>query len=438
MKGLTSTIVLAVILAGLGGYIYFVERKKPAAGTEAKEKAFTVAAEDVEEMRIKAADGEITHLQRVNGTWQVTEPVKADADPNEPSSVASGFTSLEITRVVDENPGSVKDYGLDPPRIDVAFRAKGEKDLKHFLIGEKTPTGGDLYAMRQGDKRVFLVGSFVETTFNKTPFDFRDKSILQFDRGTVDTIEIVEGSKTLELKKAGEVEWNVVKPVTLRGDFGTIDGILNSLTSTQVQKFLDGEADLAKAGLTQPALTATVRGGGTQASLLIGRTVDGTRYAKDSNRPILFTVGENLVKDLQKNLDDLRRKDVFDARPFSATRFEFTRGTEVVAIEKTKGKDGNEVWKNTGGKELETDTAADPLNKFTNLRADSFETAVPAAARTPELTVTVKFDEGKRTEVVTFARTGGDVYAIREGEPGAAKLPASAYEDALKAIDNLK
>ena len=36
MRGLTSTLVLVVVLAGLGGYIYFVDSKKPAASADRK------------------------------------------------------------------------------------------------------------------------------------------------------------------------------------------------------------------------------------------------------------------------------------------------------------------------------------------------------------------------------------------------------------------
>ena len=47
MRGLTSTLILVVVLAGLGGYIYFVDSKRPAPGADgssaAKEKVFTVA-----------------------------------------------------------------------------------------------------------------------------------------------------------------------------------------------------------------------------------------------------------------------------------------------------------------------------------------------------------------------------------------------------------
>ena len=439
MKGLRSTIVLAVILAGLAGYIYFVEVKKPASGTPANEKVFTVDLDSVEELIIKAADGEVTHIKKSPAqTWQVTEPVIADADAGQPTAIASGLNTLDIVRVVDEHPAAVKDFGLNPPRIDVAFRAKGDKDFRHLLIGDKTATGSDLYAMRSGDQRLFLVSASVENTFNQGTFALRDKGVLKFDRNSAETIEITEGARTLAFAKAGDVEWNITKPVALRGDFGAIDGVLNTLATTEVQRFVDGETDLAKYGLDKPVLVATVSGGGKTTSLLFGKADGGHRFAKDSSRPIIFTVGDNLRTDLQKNAPDLRRKDLFDARPYSAQHFEFKRGAGVVAIEKAKGKDGVEVWKNAAGKELDTEKAADPLNKFTNLRADAIESTVPAAARAPELTVVVRFDEGKRTETISFARAGTDVYAVRDGEPGAAKVPAAAYEDALKAIDGLK
>lgn len=58
MRGLTSTLILVVVLAGLGGYIYFVDSKKPAASANAdgssgpKEKVFTLESTKVNELRI--------------------------------------------------------------------------------------------------------------------------------------------------------------------------------------------------------------------------------------------------------------------------------------------------------------------------------------------------------------------------------------------------
>ena len=79
--GLRSTIVLLVLLVGIGGYIYFVESERDPAAADAKPKAFTeLAADTIEEIRIKNADGETSHVQRVGDNWQLVEPNKADAD----------------------------------------------------------------------------------------------------------------------------------------------------------------------------------------------------------------------------------------------------------------------------------------------------------------------------------------------------------------------
>jgi len=73
--------VLLAVLIGLVAYIYFVDSKKPASGApETKAKAFTVDADQIEEIHVKPASGDASRVQKTNGTWQLVEPEKADAD----------------------------------------------------------------------------------------------------------------------------------------------------------------------------------------------------------------------------------------------------------------------------------------------------------------------------------------------------------------------
>jgi hypothetical protein len=438
MRGLTSTIVAAVVLAGLLGYIYFYEWGTPAGGTEEKERAFTaLEAENIEELRIKAASGETSHLRKGANGWEIVEPVKAEADASEASSITSNLGSLEVQRVVDENAADVAQYGLDPARVDVAFRLKDEKDFRHLLVGEKTPTGGDLYAKLQNDKKVFLIASFLDNTFNRTPFDLRDKSILEFDREKADAVEIAHGKDVLQLTRSG-TEWNVSKPLAARGDYGTIEGLVTRLSSAQMQRIVDADAkDLKAFGLDRPTLTATVASGSARAVLSFGLTEGGSVYAKDASRPIVFAVEESLLTELRKDASEFRRKDVFDFRSFNATRVEIRRGSETLAFEKTKDKDGKEIWRDAAGQTVDTAKVEDFLTKLSNLRAQSFERAQPAALKSPELAVTVRFDQEK-TETVALAKSGTDVFAARSDEPGAAKVETTPYEDAVKALDALK
>jgi hypothetical protein len=438
MRGLTSTIVAAVVLAGLVGYIYKYEWNQPPADASTMEKAFSgLEADAIEELQIKAAGGETSLLRRGEGGWTLVEPVKAEADPTEISSVTSNLTSLEVQRVVDENPADLAQYGLNPPRVDVAFRTKNDKELRHLLVGEKTPTGGDLYAKLQNEKKVFLISSFLDSTFNRTPFDLRDKSILEFDRQKVESLEIVNGPTTVQFTQSG-TDWKITRPIQARGDYGAIEGIVTRLSSGQMQRIVDAEGkDLKLYGLDRPSLVASVTAGSAKASLLLGLTEAQSTYAKDASRPMVFAVEEGLANDLKKDIGDFRRKDVFDFRSFTANRIELRRGGQTFAFEKTKDKDGKDVWRTAAGQDADTTKVEDVLTKFSNLRAQSFEASAPAAMKTPDVTVTVRFDENK-TETVSLGRSGSDAYAVRSDEPGAAKLETTPYEDALQALDALK
>jgi hypothetical protein len=193
--------------------------------------------------------------------------------------------------------------------------------------------------------------------------------------------------------------------------------------------------DLKAYGLDRPMLTAAVLSGSSRATLLVGRADEGGRFAKDAARPEVFTVEESLFTDLAKDLAEYRRKDMFDARSFTANRIETRRGDETLAFEKST--DGKETWRNAGGQNIDTAKVEDLLTKLSTVRAQSFEAAAHASLRMPALTVTVRFDDNK-TETVTFGRSGTDVFAGRADEPGTARVDAMTFDEAVKALDALK
>jgi len=246
-----SLLASVVVLGGLVGYIYFVDSKTEPNAPEVKEKVWagTLASADMEEVEIKLAAGDTAKVQKIDGTWQLVEPAKAPADDMEMTSITSSLAGLEIQRVVDANAGDVKKYGLDPARISVAFRSKGQKDPRRIEFGEKTPTGGDLYARIPGDKRVFLVSSFLDSTFNKTPFALRDKVILKIDRQKADGLELAEGTTNVQLSKKGS-DWMIVKPLATRADFAVVESSLERVGSAQMVGIIEENAtNLGKYGL---------------------------------------------------------------------------------------------------------------------------------------------------------------------------------------------
>lgn len=448
MRGLTSTLILVVVLAGLGAYIYFVDSKRPAAvagGTATdKEKVFTVEGDKVNELRV-TAQGQTSLLKKTDAGWKLVEPSAVDAEPSEAIGMATALSTIDIVRVIDDNATNLEQFGLANPSIVVEYKVEGggSGTLK---LGNKNPTQGEIYALKDNDsKRVFLVSSFHETSFNRTPFDLRDKKILKFDRDKADSIVLARGANSLELSRAG-TEWKVVKPVASRSDYSAIEGFISRLSSANMAKLLEeNPKDLAKYGLDKPSMTVTIGAGSAKTVLEIGKTENGDTYARDAARPIVFTVDSTLQTDLDKSFDDYRKKELFEFRPFYVSRLravlDSPGGAKTYELEKVKGAQpaDPDTWKVTrvGGGSHNADPAAmdDLLNKLVAIKAESF---APAGARTgldkPALVISASFDDGK-FERVRFGQGDDDAFGKRDGEDAIAKIEHMSLRAALQAFD---
>ena len=358
MRGAKSFLVLLVIAIAIGAYAYFVESKKEVsdASTTKTEKVWTMDADKVEEIEVKASNGDRTTLKKNGGTWQITAPKPADADQSAASSMASSLASLESTKTVDEKPASVKAFELDPPNVSVRVRLAGEKEFREVDLGTKTPTGTDLYARVQGQPKVFLVGSYLDGQLNRTTFDLRDKSVLKFDRTKVDSLELKpSGSPDVSLTKKSSEEWRLTTPVAAKADFSVVDGVLSKISQTQMKSIVeegDAAATLKKYGLDAPQVQAIIGAGSTRATLALGgKAPDGNLYARDLTRPMVFEVEASLLDDLKKKPDDVRQKMLFEFRSYTALNLDVAHGAEAFSFAKSAGpaKDkegvGADVWK---------------------------------------------------------------------------------------------
>ena len=437
MRGAWSTLALVAVAAGLGAYIYFVDSKKSDA--EVKEKVFAVAADAVEELRI-VSKGDTSVLKKTDGTWKLVEPLATDADGSQVSSLVDSLTSLELNRQVDPKATDLAQYGLASPKADITFTAKGGVKGR-VRLGDQTPTGTDLYAVKDDDSRVFLVSTFAETNLMRSAFDLRDKRVLRFERDMVDGLEIATPGGRFALTRT-DSEWRLAAPATARGDYGAIEGLLTRLSTTMMSGIEATDASvLAKYGLDTPVTTVVVKAGSASATLAVGTSADGKAFARDLARAMVFTIDAAFATELQKGAGEYRKKELFDLRAFSAQQIVLTRGTDTITFQKKTGTGENaaDTWTASGpagaaAREVKAGLMEEAVTKLAGLRAATFVPSVPAAGTTPVMKVSTQFDDNKK-EDVSFARAGADVFAVRPDESGAARLDAAAVEDTLKAFD---
>lgn len=448
MRGGRSLLVLLALAVGLGAYIYFVESERDPSGTEARDKAFSVAAADIAELTIRAATAETTTLRRTDGAWSLVAPVAAPADSVVVDSIVSSLESMEIERVLDENPTALAQFGLEVPRVQVTFKTAG--GASHQLsLGSDTPTRSGIYARVDDNPRLLLVPAFLETTFDKTSFDLRNRRVLDVTREAIDRVTLAaRGTAPVELRREG-VDWRLAAPIAARADFSPSDGLVSRIATAQMSSIVtEGSnptpAELRTWGLDTPQLTVTVGAGSTTATLAIGAAKDDTAvYARDLARPIVFTVDSSLLADLRKQPADLRVKDVFAFNAFSALTLEVTHGSTAVAYAKSIPDAGDPAaqpaWARTkpDAGEVNQTALTDLLNALSSLRADRFSDQVPSAGENVDVAVRFGNSESQNEERVTLRRSGGTVYAIRGGEPGAAIVPAGEFDVVLKHLETL-
>ena len=442
-----STLILFVVAVALGGYLYFVESKRTIPDENAKKKVFTSEAAKINQLEITSG-GEMTGLRKgANDTWTIVKPVEAPADRNSVSDIVTNLANLEEEREVDANASDLKTYGLAEPRIDVTFHVEGEKEPKRILFGDKTPAGTGLYAKLPAGNRVFLVGTSLDASLNKSTFDFRDKTAFAFDESKVNSLELTSGAQTIRLEKAGE-EWKLAKPIQAPADFVSVNGLLGQLQSAQMTALKDRPEDLKdlkQYGLDRPQVLATIGMGASSVKFELGNEADPSSvWARDASKAAIFSVNNGVAAELKKKVDDLRRKEVFEFRPYNTTRFEITRGGAARAFERVKGTGENAVdtWKQVAPAEKAVDSSnfEGVLLDLSNLRAESFvERSGPSTGHNaPAAVIVVKFDDGKKEERVTIGVAGSAVFAVRADQPGALKIEAGKYEAAIKKLDAIQ
>lgn len=456
MRRLRSTLVLLVLFLAIGGYAWFVERERPPASeADAGEEAFDVAAGRITDLTVNAENGDVTVLTRTENEidWVLTAPVGTEADDNAATAIATTLAALEVRRVVEEEAADLAPFGLAEPAVSVTFATPGGEPLT-LSVGDETPTGGERYAAVGG--RVILVANFVESTLNRTTFELRDRSILEFTGPDVTSFTVEQGGGTLRFAKA-DGNWRIVEPLAARADFGLVEALVGRLGSGEmvaVESESAGDDALAPFGLDAPRLTAAVEVAGESHTLLVGdENPETTVYARDAARGLVFTIDAALVDDLARGADAYREKDLFDFRPFNATAlgvlrdgrtFRFEKGP---AAEDAEGEDagedaggGEEAWRRiepepAGVERAEMDAL---LRALSNLRADSFvESRRGTGLDAPLATVTATFGDDGEEERVLVGRSGEVTYAAHGDEPGAAVVDTDAVDDALEALDAL-
>jgi hypothetical protein len=423
-KGL---LVAVAVLAILGGLVWWSNKKQAAAGkasTDTTTKILTIPDDQFQEIKIKKLTGEVQDLHRVNGKWQLTQPVQLSADADTVGTMVSSLSSLNADKIIEDKAADLQPYGLQMPTLDITVVKKDGKSSQ-VLIGDDTPTGSGAYAKLAADARVFTVTSYVKSSLDKNPTDLRDKRLLTFDSDKLTRVELQAKGQPVEFGKNNQNEWQILKPRPLRADGSQVETLITKLKDAKMD-LAGAQLDIARsfAAAAKVAVAVVTDANGNQ-TIEVRRDKDKNCYAKSSSVEGTYKVASDLGDALDKNIDDFRNKKLFD--------FGFSDPGKVELKTVTYTKSGDK-WL-AGSKAMDNTSVQNLIDKLRDLSAAKFP---EKGGGEPVFEAKVTSNDGKRVEKVSITKQGTQYFAQRENEPSIYELDSKAVDDLQKAASGVK
>lgn len=450
-----TTIVLVILLAA--GLTYLAVTQMgwlPSAGPHPAAPADTFApltdqTGNIVELTIDSLAGKTVLLRHDDG-WVLGGP-DAPADKALADSAVGTFTTLRyVSRYA---PGS-RDYpkddqtSLSAPLGTVSF--KNDKGQANSLkIGRPVAlTANQRYVQLGGSDDVYVIEPDVMAALNRSPDDYRDKSVCPFKTEQAQRIVIHARDQYTLVKTDGK--WAIESPSPGRAVEGQVTSLLSAMAGLKASRFVENApSSLVPYKLDDPRVfisvdlseTPTTPAASAPAAALPIRTVtlqlsspiDGKVFGKLAQKSWIFQVDAAQVAALQPRLLDMRDKSVLDIGLQEIARLELQpAGQPAATLEKI---DGN--WKMTApfAGPAQPDAVEKLVKTIQDLKASDYADAAGVPVLTglekpaARIAISLRGSDKTITLLLGVKTPSGQMgYAQEASSKTVAVIPADSYD----------
>ena len=433
-------LVAILVLAVLGGAVYYT-MENPPVDDEAKPALVDVEEDDIVEVTvIKPGQDPITVVRGDDDKWQFGGGLDVPADDSAIGLMITNLASMDADRVVEEQIADWTPYGLvgdGELAVNVKFK---EGEPKKLVFGRQSPTGSNVFARIEGDPRLYTAFNYVKSTFDKTVFDWRDKDLLQVDEGSVSRVKLDLAGRSLELGKGGDGDWQILEPGPMRGDNFSVGDLARAIQDAQMTSVVSDSDEAPEGAFDRPYATAEVVDQKGAHTLTIGKVGD-LYYAKSSDQPGVYEISSTTAESLDKDIDDLRNKKLFDFGFAAISRIQVKAAGKAATIAK---QDDKWVLASDGDRELDSEKVQTLIDSLRNLTAIAFPSESASdhgsyGLSSPAIEAEVQeSEEGKQPEKVVVSDPAQTrVYAARVGEGTVYEVEKAPAEEIGRALEDV-
>jgi hypothetical protein len=343
-----TTLILFIVAVLIGVFLwvdhkFFKETK--VVEEQAKRLFKDLKSSDITRLDITNTNGLIT-VEKAGDKWNMKKPFDVRASKSEVDSILTDLEFLDSDRVLtpkdlQQENATLASYGLEKPRIEATFIAKGGTNT--IRLGNESKLGDKLYASVAGRPEVYVIAKTLAGKLGKTVDDLRDRSVVEFNAGELTKLELKAGTRQIELTKTENAEddtesWRITRPINARASKDRITGIADKLAGLKVDTFVtEDPKDLKLYGLDEPAQEATLFTKGTEGAKIVqfggSPTNDTTKtYAKRKGANSVYLVKNDILTNLIVQVNDLRDRTLVEFETDQVKAVDLVLGSQKVLL----------------------------------------------------------------------------------------------------------
>jgi hypothetical protein len=423
------SIAMALVLIGLGAYVYYIElpSERTQSETDAQEKKILPFNErDITSLTVATGTSRVT-LTSKDGRWAITEPLQADADTRVVDAMIRALVLGKVNRVVEENASALAPFGLEKPSVVLTVAtANGQETLS---LGDSGPISSTLYAMRASDRKILLTDLAPKDFLNKSLLTFRKKEVLSFNQGQVDRLRLTYPPTEIVLYrtdgKDGKKKWSIRYPIEATADQPEVRTLLMKLEDLKALGFIDPgpQHESLMQLLKKPDIKITVHAEGNDQTVKLYKPdpASGEAFAITTPEAPIYRINPSLIKDLNKDLFTLQDKRLLGVEADDISMLTVkTRDEQYTLIHQ------NSVWvlEDAPHDKVDQEKAAIFVSRVADLPAElrvvkQASPLTPYGLTSPAAEFIATGKEGTQSgRLVLGAKAGGLVYAMGKALPG--------------------
>jgi len=304
------TLVMVLVLAGLGLYLYVIEFPQKEAHERqntADKKVLLFDQETLSGLTIKTDRHELVFARTPEQSWMLTAPLNTEADQREVQNLIRALVTGTVTRVVEDHPTNLTPFGLDNPVTIITVAAGAVRET--FSIGDSGPLSSTLYVLRESDRKVLLTNLAPKDFVNKTLMTFRRKDLLRVSQGDVDRIRLTYPTTEIVLYQGQEKpksKWKLRYPIEAEADQTEVRALLFRLEDLKALGIVDPgpEREALAKTLTVPKVKVAIHtaDGDQTVRLYQPDPASGEAIAETSPEGPLYRINPTTIRDLTKEL----------------------------------------------------------------------------------------------------------------------------------------